>query len=356
MSQNSKPGDTAFQLLLSEFKSAPKPALWVVDENIETELIPSPQDGLSAITNRYDLFQALESKGWNCQFSDYNVSALSDQNIQTVLFRISKEKAQTHYIINESATLLSEGGTLIFTGLKKEGIKGYIDRVETNSNTSAERWKSDKQTWAASVYFNKPTESRLEDKDYSVLRPAPQDDFFDFYSKPGVFGWDKVDQGSELLVSHLKQLIPENLVIDKALDLGCGYGYLSLHLARLFNCELLSTDNNFAAISACEENFKRQRVNGAVLASDCGEGINTQFSLIVCNPPFHSGFTTSGDLTDRFLKKAAQRLKPDGVAIFVTNLHIPAERKSVPFFKHCDTPVETKHFKLVRLSGPKLTG
>lgn len=352
--KNKPPVDTAFQLLLPEFSTATKPALWLVDENIEAESIPAPVDGLTAITNRHDLFQALEKKGWSCEFNDYNIAQFSEQNIQTVLFRISKEKAQTHYFINQAASLLIGGGSMIFTGMKQEGIKGYIDRTEALINDSAERWKSDKQTWAASIHIQESIENKLDDKDYSTLRLKPEDSYFQFNSKPGVFGWDKIDQGSELLIDHLKELVPESVTFDKALDLGCGYGYLSLHTARLLGCKVFATDNNAAAISSCGANFEKQQISGRVVASNCGESINERFPLVVCNPPFHSGFATSGDLTDQFLESAARHLEPNGIAIFVTNLHIPTERKAAPYFAQCDTPVVTKHFKLIRLSKPNV--
>jgi 16S rRNA (guanine1207-N2)-methyltransferase len=43
-----------------------------------------------------------------------------------------------------------------------------------------------------------------------------------FISRPGVFGWDKADQGSQLLLQH----IPRNLS-GRGADFGCGYGFLS---------------------------------------------------------------------------------------------------------------------------------
>ncbi len=42
-----------------------------------------------------------------------------------------------------------------------------------------------------------------------------------FWSQPGVFSWDRIDPGSELLASHLPALSGEGA------DLGCGYGFLA---------------------------------------------------------------------------------------------------------------------------------
>ena len=86
---------------------------------------------------------------------------------------------------------------------------------------------------------------------------------------------------------------------------------------------------------------------------DCGKHVEGEFPLVVCNPPFHSGFSVDNDLTDHFLASAADHLTKTGVAIFVTNLHIPLERKASHFFKRTETMISNGHFKLVRLSQPK---
>ena len=48
-------------------------------------------------------------------------------------------------------------------------------------------------------------------------------------SRPGLFSWDKPDVGSQLLLSHL-----DDVLSGEGADLCCGYGLLSEHLLRLF--------------------------------------------------------------------------------------------------------------------------
>ncbi|QEQ97953.1 methyltransferase [Neptunomonas concharum] len=345
--------DLAFALLYDTFKTARTPALWVVDENIDIADIPDGLHGFSAITNRFDVAQALETKGWDYQLNDYLLEAQPREHFASIFLRIPKEKAQGHYLINQSGQLLCHGGSLFLSGMKQEGIKGFIDRAAKLSGQSADLWKADKQTWAGEIRFEGPMGEPLEDKDYRILRPAPQDDHFHFLSKPGIFGWDKIDQGSALLVSHLPSLIQPYSDINCALDLGCGYGYLTLHTGRLLNIPVVATDNNAAAVFACQHNLAQAQRQGDVTLDDCGTHVEGEFPLVICNPPFHSGFSVDNDLTDRFLASAADHLTKTGVAIFVTNLHIPLERKASHFFQRTETMINNGHFKLVRLSLPK---
>ncbi len=346
--------EKAFDLLYAEFRLAEKPAVWVVDENISTADIPHPVEGIHAVTNRVDVAERLTALGWPCCFQDYELSDFTAGHFKTFLLRIPKEKAQAHTLINQAARLLSGAGKLILTGLKQEGIKGFIQRAETLSSESAELWKADKETWAGSISFLSPSNNPpLDDKEYAQIRQQPTDTYFSFWSKPGIFGWDKIDKGSELLIEHLQDLLSDTLTPTKALDIGCGYGYLSLHAARLLNIPITATDNNAAAIIACRRNFEAFLVNGQVVADNCASGIKEQFPLVICNPPFHSGFGVDNDLTDRFLASAAQHLMPEGTAVFVTNLHVPLERKATAYFKQCETPIASPNFKLIKLRQPK---
>lgn len=346
--------DKAFDLLYSEFKQVNAAALWIVDENISTHIIPPAIPLISAISNRLDITQDLQRQGWNCRFNDYLLETLGGHHFQAIFLRIPKEKAQAHYIINQAQRLLSGGGSLYISGLKQEGIKGFIERAGTLTNIPSETWKADKQTWAGKITFDGPSRTPLDDKSYRSLRQAPSDLHFKFWSKPGIFGWDKIDKGSELLIQHLEMLVAENKDIDSALDIGCGYGYLSLHTARLLDISITATDNNAAAITACQANFDHYQLQGKALADNCADNINSRYPLVICNPPFHSGFGVENDLTDRFLQSAATHLTKKGIAIFVVNLHIPLERKASRYFTHCETPIITDHFKLVRLSQSKI--
>ncbi|WP_027858318.1 methyltransferase [Marinobacterium jannaschii] len=343
--------DRAFQLLQSTLQSGCKRGLWIADENLLSSQIAANPD-FHAISNRWDLHQHLLTQGWQSEYSDFDFSQMTDSSHDRVVYRVSKEKPVVHHVINEAFRILQPGGQLWLAGDKGEGIKTYFDKTRKLFG-DGDIEKADKDTWLG--IFNR-TDSQgplLDTQQYPKLRETVADDNYHYWSKPGVFGWNKVDKGSAYLIEHLDSFLmmmpdtPKNI-----LDLGCGYGYLSLNAAHL-NVPVTATDNNAAAVAACQRNFERYPVNGKVIAADCAEEIQEKFDLILCNPPFHAGFGVEGDLTDRFLQSTRQHLSAKGTACFVVNLHIPLERKALNWFHQVEPIAANSNFKLIRLSHPK---
>ncbi|MDX2349328.1 MAG: methyltransferase, partial [Porticoccus sp.] len=69
---------------------------------------------------------------------------------------------------------------------------------------------------------------------------------------------------------------------------------------------------------------------------------------VICNPPFHQGFTTDNQLTQRFVTSCHQHLKAGGMALFVVNRFVPLESCAEPLFQVSKFG-ENKGFKLVLL-------
>lgn len=341
----------SFTLLFNHFNSVCAKSLWVLDENPPHDCPPANQY-IEVLSNRIDVVQHMQSLGYQASFSDFCFSQLEQNSYQYVFYRISKEKPLTHYVINSAQQLLAEEGYLIISGAKQEGIKGYLDRC-AKRYSQQQLYKADKQHWAASYQALNEPSAALDDKDYPQLRsighPSNEEHAVEFFSKPGVFGWNKFDRGSLLLITHLQKLQSTLAPVNQALDIGCGYGLLSVMCGKLFNCSVTATDNNAAAISACRFNLKQHNIEHQVIATNCTQGIKDQFDLVVCNPPFHTGFGVENDLTNQFLLGAKRCLADSGCAIFVVNLHIPLERKAQQYFKQVTTLSDDKHFKVILL-------
>lgn len=342
--------DMAFELLRPALTRATGRTVWVADENL-LGVHSTPNTAVTAIVNRLDLHLQLQQMGWQARYSDFDLGGFEDSSVDCVIYRVSKEKPVVHHVINEAFRILKPEGILLMAGDKGEGIKTYFDKAGKLFAGQAKTEKATKDTWRGE--FIRPAAPGcewLDDKAYETLRPAVADGQFEYWSKPGVYGWNKIDKGSAYLIEHLDQFLmvmPEPP--KQMLDLGCGYGYLSLNASHL-DIPVVATDNNAAAIAACERNFARYPINGKVVAADCARGIAQKFDLILCNPPFHAGFEIEGDLTDRFLQAAHDHLSDGGIACFVTNLHIPLERKAARMFRQVEIIASDRHFKLTRLS------
>ena len=146
-----------------------------------------------------------------------------------------------------------------------------------------------------------------------------------------------------------RQLAAQTAPIANALDLGCGYGFLTIASNHLPIQKRVLTDNNAAALTSARHNCAQLGLNAEIIASDAGQQLTSQFELILCNPPFHQGFSVDGDLTDKFLRSTKQLLAKQGVAYFVVNQFIPLEKKALVHFKIVKILAQNKSFKIVEL-------
>ena len=334
--------------------------LLIADENLIDIPFTSFGSAVQVLSNRFDITHQAQLAHCNCLFNDFDFSVFPSGSFKRVVYRVSKEKPVAHHIINHSLRLLADDGELILLGAKNEGIKTYASKAGIYFNSGAAVTKHG-NNYLATIGKDATSTIDVEKRllplksPYENLAPVITCDGNQLYSKPGLFGWNKVDRGSALLARHLGDFFtgfatpPETL-----LDLGCGYGYLSLMAAQAQAANplhIVASDNCAAAIIACRKNFSAFNINGEVIADDCAGGITKTFDALLCNPPFHQGFKTDSRLTEKFIKSAARHLEHSGRALFVVNQFVPLEKLAQSIFSHREKLVEGDGFKLVVLSN-----
>tara|TARA_B110001454_G_scaffold180389_1_gene173997 strand:+ start:1072 stop:1620 length:549 start_codon:yes stop_codon:yes gene_type:complete len=111
------------------------------------------------------------------------------------------------------------------------------------------------------------------------------------------------------------------------LEIGCGSGIISIHLAKKGN-QVTSVDINPKAVNATKFNAKQNQVDIEVLEGNMFEKVKgRKFDFIVCNPPYLpptdkyddpelalavEGGSTGSEFTIEFLSKAGEYLKKNG--------------------------------------------
>ena len=134
-----------------------------------------------------------------------------------------------------------------------------------------------------------------------------------FYSDNGVFSKDKIDYGSRVLLKTvLDNVNTENLNI---LDVGCGYGFLGVSLAKISHAHVTMCDVNNRALHLAEKNIKENGIKdfAKVIESNVYENITDIYDLIITNPPIRAGKET----VYKILDGARDRLKAKGELWFV---------------------------------------
>lgn len=336
-------------LLQKILTNASTQSIWFSDENVLNKLpdAQSWQKKPALITNRWDIAQQATQLGFNAQFNDFDLTSIADNSVDHIFYRISKEKAVTHHLINQAQRILKPNGTLWISGQKNEGVKTYIEKASTLFGCEKSIQKNG-MSYSSQLSKRNNTGELLNDENYYELRECFDINNASVLSKPGQFGWNKIDQGSEYLISEVMPLL-STINIEHCLDLGCGYGYLTIASQDLSIKQHTLTDNNAAALATAKANCTRLHINADVIAGDAGAQLQNRFDLILCNPPFHQGFSVDGDLTDKFLRNAAKLLTENGVAYFVINQFIALEKKALPFFKHVNLIAQNKSFKVIEL-------
>ncbi|HEX6556173.1 MAG TPA: methyltransferase [Ktedonobacteraceae bacterium] len=140
---------------------------------------------------------------------------------------------------------------------------------------------------------------------------------------PSVFAQGKLDEGTRLLIEAL-QIQPT----DKALDIGCGAGYLGLHIARhASQGHVTMVDASLVTVALAQRNIAESGLpNIEVLPSDGAQAVLSQrFDLVVTNPPFHQGGIQTTEIAERFIRQAAQVLRPRGRFYLVANRFLKYE-------------------------------
>lgn len=134
------------------------------------------------------------------------------------------------------------------------------------------------------------------------------------------FGINKVDVGTRLLLSHIREVKGPEI-----LDFGSGNGVLSVMLARWVpRAKITATDVSWAAASATARSAKENRVTvDAHWLADLNDWPDEIFDSIVTNPPFHQGTTKDSSGALEIFTTGARLLRPGGEFWVVFNSHLP---------------------------------
>ena len=143
-------------------------------------------------------------------------------------------------------------------------------------------------------------------------------------AEAGVFSAGKIDEGTALLLDSLDL---SDYLGKAVLDLGCGYGLISLVGARA-KAKVTAIDDDILAINSTKQNAQAYKLDINTLHSDVNSALDKElFDVVLMNPPFHIGKKNVLDVPRAFFAATQKHLKPQGVLTLVANKDLPYEKE-----------------------------
>jgi 16S rRNA (guanine1207-N2)-methyltransferase len=182
----------------------------------------------------------------------------------------------------------------------------------------------------------------IDNLDQALQEGAPR--WFEalgLWSQPGVFSWDRIDPGSNLLADHLPELA------GRGADLGCGIGYLARSVLASRKIEHLTLiDVDHRALAMAKLNVDPQRTSFVWIdVRRQGTGL-AGLDFVVMNPPFHAAGTEDRTLGQAFIARAAESLRRGGTLWLTANRHLPYEAALSSLFADVALKAEGQGFKI----------
>jgi 16S rRNA (guanine1207-N2)-methyltransferase len=261
---------------------------------------------------------------------------LETGSYQLGLILLTKHKEENFANIARGWALLRDGGTLVCAGANNDGAASVEKHVAKAFGLAASLAK-----FHSRVFWIDKGERRPADywRKLSTLQPVGDGSWL---SQPGIFSWDRIDDGSALLAAHLSDDLSGHIA-----DFGCGWGYLAREtLARAPGIRRIDLiDAEHLAIEAARANITDKRASFHWLDLTT-EAAPATYDAIICNPPFHTGRASTPALGQKVIEAAARALRPGGVFYMVANRGLPYEPLLKASFTSFETLADNNKFRV----------
>ncbi|WP_144212742.1 methyltransferase [Shewanella donghaensis] len=311
-------------------------------DTLAAELLDSAKTvtALALDYNHHLLVSQKNKDGLSCHFGHELPASDADKQFDVAVIYFPKAKPLAPYLFNLAAKHLKQGGSLLVVGENKGGVKSLAKLLPDYFYAPSKRDNARHCLLFASELVEQAPIFNINNWVSRYQLSTPQGDIT-ICNLVGVFSEKRLDQGTELLLSHLPALS------GRVLDFGCGAGVISAALLKA-NPDLAMEciDINAMALLACELTLAANSMKAKVYPSDGFNQINGQFNGIIANPPFHDGLAANTQITKAFVKSSASCLAKKGVWQIVANRNLPYADTIAEVFGQVNVPAENNKYKL----------
>jgi 16S rRNA (guanine1207-N2)-methyltransferase len=269
----------------------------------------------------------LAKKEWESQLASLFLQENSIQGAYlAIVLRLTKGTAENRRLIALCAKHLQAQGVLWIAGANNEGIKSiikwaheYFEQVEQTANSAGCR--------LVALRGVKPSMHLILEEcsvENSLTAQQSQTEYL------GIFCGGKLDAGTEILLHHLPKLKGSSV-----LDVGCGAGYLALHAAQN-GAKVTAVDHSITAVLATQLRAQNSALAVNTQCTYMTQGIQSTYSIVLSNPPFHKGHKSDFALGLQWLQACKRVLSQEGQIWIVANSFL----KYPEFAKQCGLSAE----------------
>jgi 16S rRNA (guanine1207-N2)-methyltransferase len=311
-----RPSSSPADLLADPGVLEPIPTLEVFGDAAVTET-----GGIAVLPHRGQWLRARESGNEAVGWFDESTGGPHEQAV----VHLQKGRAATEEGLAEAWRRLTPGGRLLLVGGNDLGIKSAVKRLAGELDQPAEivvnRARARVASWrrggaSAPVRPLIPPVEVVTDSRRFALRSAA-----------GVFSADAVDPGSALLLEHLEDLEPPEVIFDP----GCGIGVLGFSALRRWpHARAHFADVDHRAVTCATESSLDLGLSDRVEISwwdatrEPAPPITCDLAIV--NPPFHSGVPVDLQPARAIFRAIDAVLNRGGHALIVANRTLPWER------------------------------
>ena len=310
-----------------------------------------PHEGLTSWSEKIVCEQIYKPRATKLEEAGMKLVDRIEGEHDLVLLLPERQREQTLADMARAFDLLKPGGTVVISLHNDWGAKRFEKHLEELAGPVETISKHHCRVFWAKK--GKELNNALLDewRPLADLRRLAEGDF---WSKPGLFAWDHVDEASALLVRTLPKTMHGYVA-----DLGAGWGCLSVGVLKNFEnvlgLEAFEADRD--AVEAARRNIgnvKGVPFRPKVFWQDVTLGVGERkFDYVIMNPPFHEGREPDPTIGMKFITAAARCMKAEGQLWLVANRQLPYEELLQEVFDSTQQVTQEGNFKVIKAIMPR---